>query len=123
MKILKTNQCRKYRQLHPWMTKDTVQGYEISSDNLQFRSKLDSVKKLLLIRVNLETAFTLKKECERRNLVLKIITWDRTNRIRIKVPYGVMPEELEVVETPKRIDLTAPYGFLEIANTNSKVSM
>lgn len=100
--------------MQAWKTKDTVEGYEISSDSgLQFKSKLLKEKNLIQIRVDVETSWTLEKDFHRRNLDLKITTWNRTNRVRIKVPYGIRPQELDVVEGRAYIDVFAPYGFLK----------
>ncbi|OXA61715.1 hypothetical protein Fcan01_02483 [Folsomia candida] len=84
-----------YGKTQDWKTKDTVEGYEISSDGLQFKSKLLHDKGLIQVRVSVNgVAWTLKKEIHRRNLNLRIMTWDSSNnRIRVQVPYGVIPQD------------------------------
>lgn len=96
-----------------WKTKDTVEGYEIISDGLQFRSKLMEDSGKVHIRVEVGVACTFEKIVERRVIILMIRTWDKMHRIRIKIPFGVLPDEVEVEETLRHIDVFAPYGFIE----------
>jgi hypothetical protein len=97
-----------------------VKGYIVVSNDLKFYTRLLPRRKELKIRIPMGSARMTETKTNRRDAEIKISTWNKISRVKVRVPFGFQPEELRVIERPLSIDVYAPYDFIEFSTEQPK---